>query len=346
MSTAVFETLRSTPPPVPKVGAPAETALTQIMLGRVASQALYVAAKLGIADLLVDGPKPVEELAAATDADAPALYRVLRALASIGIFEEQDKGEFALTPSAEPLRSDVPNSLRDVAIFWGEDWNWKVWGNILYSVRTGKSAWAQIHGEQVFEYFEKNREAGRIFDRAMTSFSGVAVKAVLEAYDFSGIETLVDIAGGQGRLINRILDEYPALRGVLFDLPHVIRTANIGDRLELASGDFFVSVPSGGDAYMMKHIIHDWDDERAIKILKNIKQAMNPGARVLVLESVIVDGNGQDFGKLLDIEMLVSPGGKERTAAEYEELFSRAGLRLTRIIPTKSPYSVIEAVAA
>ena len=349
MSTAVFEILESIPSQplqVPPIGTQGETVLTQILLGRVASQALYVAAKLGIADLLVDGPKPVEELAEAAEADAPALYRVLRALASMGIFEEQDDRVFALTPTAEPLRSDVPNSMRDVAVFWGEEWNWQVWGKILYSVRTGKPAWTQIHGEQVFEYFEKNPEAGRIFDRAMTSFSGVATKAVLEAYDFSGIETLIDIAGGHGRLINRILDAYPAMQGVLFDLPHVIENANVGDRLELATGDFFAKVPSGGDAYMMKHIIHDWDDERAITILKNIKKAMNPGGRVLVIESVISDGNGQDFGKLLDIEMLVSPGGKERTAAEYEDLFRRAGLRLTRIVPTKSPYSVIEAVAA
>ena len=349
MSTAVFELLESTPlqpGPVPSSLPPAETVLTQIMLGRVAAQALYVAAKLGIADLLKDGPKPIEELATASDAHAPSLYRVLRALASIGVFEEVGDQVFALNSSAEPLRSDVRNSIRDVAIFWGEDWNWKVWGKILYSVRTGKPAWIQIHGEQVFDFFAQNQEAGRIFDRAMTSFSGVATKAVLEAYDFSGIETLVDIAGGQGRLINRILDVYPGMRGVLFDLPHVIKSAIVGDRLEMATGDFFVKVPSGGDAYIMKHIIHDWDDERAITILKNIRQAMNPGGRVLVVESVIADGNGQDFGKLLDIEMLVSPGGKERTAAEYEDLFARAGLRLVRIVPTKSPYSVIEAVAA
>jgi hypothetical protein len=316
------------------------------MLGRVAAQALYVAAKLGVADLLKNGPKHVNELATATDAHAPSLYRVLRALASIGVFEELGNQVFALTPSAEPLRSDALNSMRDVAIFWGEDWNWQVWGKILYSVRTGKSAWSQFHGEEVFDFFAQNQEAGRIFDRAMTSFTGVATTAVLEAYDFSGIDTLIDIAGGQGRLINRILDEYPGMQGVLFDLPHVIESANVGDRLEFATGDFFVSVPSGGDAYIMKHIIHDWDDERAITILKNIKQAMNPGARVLVVESVIAEGNGQDFGKLLDIEMLVSPGGKERTAVEYKDLFRRAGLRLTQIVPTKSPYSVSEGVAA
>lgn len=352
MSTAVFENVESTashPVPVPANGAP-EIVLTQMLLGSLASQALYVAAKIGIADLLVDGPKRVDELATATDTDAPSLYRVLRALASMGVFKEEDNQVFALTPTAEPLRSDVPNSLRDVTIFWGEDWHWEVWGKTLYSVKTGKSAWAQIHGEDVFDYFAKNQGAARIFDRAMSSFSSVATKAVIEAYDFSGIETLIDIAGGHGRLLNGVLEAYPSMRGVLFDLQHVIESAlettTVSERCKYATGDFFVSVPAGGDAYMMKHIIHDWDDERAITILKNIKDAMNPGGRVLVVESVIAGGNGQDFGKLLDIEMLVSPGGKERTAAEYEDLFRRAGLRLTRIVPTKSPYSVIEAVAA
>jgi hypothetical protein len=305
---------------------------------------------LGIADLLVAGPKSVDELATKTETDSPSLYRVLRALASMGVFEEQDNRVFALTPTAEPLRSDVPNSLRDVTIFWGEDWHWEVWGKTLYSVKTGKSAWAQIHGEEVFDYFAKNQPAARIFDRAMSSFSSVATKAVVEAYDFSGIEKLVDIAGGHGRLLNGVLEANPSMQGVLFDLPHVIesarQTTTVSDRCEYATGDFFASVPAGGDAYMMKHIIHDWDDERAITILKNIKDAMNPGGRVLVVESVIADGNNQDFGKLLDIEMLVSPGGKERTASEYEDLFRRAGLRLTQIVPTKSPYSVIEAVAA
>lgn len=349
MSTAVFEIEEESTTSHPN-SAPPETVLTQILLGRVASQAVYVAAKLGIADLLVGGPRPVDELAKAAGADSSALYRVLRALASIGIFAEQDSRVFVLTPAAQPLRSDVPNSLRDITIFWGEDWNWQVWGKILYSVRTGKSAWSQVHGEEVFDYFAKNEEAARIFDRAMTSFSSVATKAVLEAYDFSEIKTLVDIAGGQGRLLNGVLETYPAMRGVLFDLRHVIESAkqstSVGDRCEYVTGDFFAGVPSGGDAYMMKHIIHDWDDERAITILKNIRHAMNQGGRVLVVESVIADGNGQDFGKLLDIEMLVAPGGKERTAAEYEDLFRQAGLRLTRIVPTKSPYSIIEAVAA
>ena len=331
--------------------APPEAVVTQIMLGGLAAQALYIPAKLGIADLLADGPKSVEELAAATDTHAPSLYRVLRALVSLGVFTEQEDRSFALNANAEPLLSNRHNSLRDITIFMGEDWHWQVWGKTMYSVRTGKSAWAEMHGADVFDYFKNRPEELAIFNRAMTSLSALATKAVIEAYDFSGINTLIDIAGGHGRLLIEILEANPSLRGVLFDLPQVIEGArenvtksNAADRIKFVPGDFFVSVPAGGDAYLMKHIIHDWDDERALTILQNIKPAMNPGGRVLLIESVIAEGNAQDFGKLLDVEMLVSPGGKERTAAEYEELFVRAGFRMTRIVPTMSAYSVIEAV--
>ena len=325
--------------------------LTQIMLNSLATQAIYVAATLGIADLLVDGPKTVAELATARNADAASLYRVLRALASIGVFIEQDDRTFALTPAAQTLRSDAPHSLRDVAMFWGADWNWQVWGNALYSVRTGKSAWPQIHGEGVFSYFENNPEAGRIFNRAMSSLSGLATDAVLGSYEFTGIETLVDIAGGEGRLLTGTLQAYPKMRGVLFDLPYVIDAARervaestVSDRVEFVSGDFFAGVPAGADAYILKSVIHDWDDERALTILKNVKRAMKPGGRVLLVEAVIADGNKHDFGKLIDLAMLVSPGGKERTRQEYDQLLARAGLKLNRVVTTESPYSVIEAV--
>ena len=333
--------------------APPDTVLTQIVVGSLAAQAVYVAAKLGVADLLANGPKRSDELAKATNTDAPSLYRVLRALASYGVFAEGDNQEFELTPTAELLRSDSPSSLRDMAIFMGEDWHWRVWGHTLYSVRTGQPAWEQVHGVEVFPYFEANQEASRIFDQAMTSFSSLAIKGVLEVYDFSGIETLVDIAGGHGRLLTSILEANPATKGILFDLPHVITGARervaaseVAARLEFATGDFFASVPEGGDAYIMKHIIHDWDDERALTILKNVKRAMKQGGRVLLVEGVIAGRNQPDLGKLLDVEMLVSPGGKERTADEYKELFARAGLRLTRIVPTKSPYSVLEAASS
>lgn len=355
MSTAVSEVEQKINPnsqnsqPSP----PPEVALTQLLTGSLATQAVYVAAKLGIADLLADGPKNANDLAAAAGVDGSSLYRVLRALASFGVFAERDNQVFELNPTAELLRSDSPGSLRDLAIFFGEDWHWKVWGQTLYSVRTGKSAWSQIHGDDVFQYFAANREAAKIFDNAMSSLSNLAIKAVIDAYDFSGIETLVDVAGGHGRLLTAILEANPSVNGVLFDMAHVIDGAkekesirSLGSRLELTSGDFFVEVPAQGDAYIMKHIIHDWYDEQALQILKNIRRMMKPNGRVLLVEAVITAGGERDFGKLLDVEMLVSPGGKERTAKEYEELFASAGLRLTRIVPTQSPYSVIEAVAA
>jgi hypothetical protein len=357
MSTAVDEFSSKVQPavePTPNaVEAPPEAVLTEMITGSLGSQAVYVAAQLGIADLLAAGPKNVDELALAAEADAPSLYRVLRALASFGVFQEHDNQVFSLTPTGELLRSDSPRSLRDLAIFMGEDWHWRVWGRTLYSVRTGKAAWAQVHGQEVFPYFANNPEAAKIFDRAMTSLSNLAIKAVVDGYDFSGIETLVDVAGGHGRLLTTILDEHLSMRGVLFDQSHVIAGAKdnehvraLAQRCELVSGDFFESVPAGADGYIMKHIIHDWDDKRALQILRNIRNVMREDGRVMLVEAVITNEGQRDFGKLLDIEMLVSPGGKERTAAEYEELFAKAGLKMTQIVPTKSPYSVIEAVKA
>jgi O-methyltransferase domain/Dimerisation domain len=336
----------SSPRPAP----PPEAILTQTILGSLNAQAVYVVAKLGVADLLANRPKPIEELARAVEADTASLYRVMRALSSLGVFAEESDKVFRLTPMSEFLRTDVEGSLRGVAIFMGEDWHWRVWGQTLYSVKTGKEAWSRVHGESVFPYFSKNPEAARIFDEAMSSFTTLAAKAVTEAYDFSEIRTLVDVAGGHGRLLGGILEATPALKGVLFDLPHVLERARGGDtlksvasRCEFVSGDFFESVPHA-DGYIMKHIIHDWYDDEATKILSNIEKAMDPDGRVLLIEMVLGEANEPDLGKVMDIEMLVSPGGKERTAEEYRELFARAGLKMTRIVPTKSPYSVIEAV--
>jgi ubiquinone/menaquinone biosynthesis C-methylase UbiE len=338
-------------PPAGAQSAPPEAVVMQLALGSLVSQAVYVAAKLGVADLLAAGPQDAAALATATGTHAPALYRILRALASFGVFAERADGRFELTPAAEALRADAPNSVRDAAIFMGEDWHWRVWGSTLHSVRTGQPAWAHVHGAEVFPYFAANPEAAAIFDRAMTSMSAQVAAAVIEAYDFAGIERLVDVAGGHGRLLMTILRANPTMKGVLFDLEHVIERARGGieaegmaARCELATGDFFAAVPAGADAYIMKHIIHDWDDERALVILQNIRRAMRPGGRVLIVESVVAAGSGFDYAKVLDIEMLTSPGGQERTAEEYRALCARAGLRVTRIVPTKSPFSVIEAV--
>jgi hypothetical protein len=333
---------------------PAEAVLGQIVMGAFASQAVYVAAKLGIADLVKDNPRAVADLAAATGTNANALYRVLRALASIGVFTETAPKTFALTPLAEPLLSDRPGSMREMAIWIGEEPHWRVYGEMLHSVRTGEAAWARVHGEEVFPYlFETDRALGDIFNRAMTSFSATVAPAIAAAYDTSAAETLIDIAGGHGLLLSAFLKANPNLKGVLFDVPTVIEGAGallagegVAERVETAAGDFFASVPAGADLYMMKHIIHDWDDERSLTILKNIHSAMNDEGKVLIVEMVVKEANEPDFSKIMDLEMLVSPGGVERTAEEYRELLAQAGFRLTRIVPTASPYSIVEAVKA
>jgi hypothetical protein len=326
-------------------------ALTQLVLGCLVSQAVSVAAKLGVADLLAEGPKGADELAEATGAHARSLYRLLRTLATFGVFRELPDARFELTPMSECLRSDAPGTLRDAAIFMGEEWHWRVWGHTIHSVRTGGSAWERAHGSEIFPWFAAHPEESAVFDRAMTSFSNLATAAVVKAYDFKGFDTLVDVAGGHGLLLSEILRANPQLRGVLFDQPHVVEGARtffaskgLSERCETAGGNFFESVPAGADCYVMKHIIHDWDDERAVSILKNVARAMREGGRLLLVEMVLPPANVPHLGKVLDIEMLTSPGGVERTEEEYRELLDRAGLRLARVVPTESPYSVVEAV--
>ncbi len=333
-------------------GPPPEAVLTQMAFGALLTQALYVAAKLGIADLLAAGPRPVAELAAETETHERSLYRVLRSLAGVGVFAEVAPQTFSLTPLAERLRADFPGSLRNGMIFMGEEWHFNVWANMMHSVRTGKPAWGQTHGSEVFEYFAYNPEQAEIFNGAMTDMSVGTAPAVVEAYDFSEFGTLADIAGGHGYLLARILKANPKLSGVLFDVAPVVEGAaallgreGVANRVERVAGDFFQSVPRA-DAYIMKHIIHDWDDARASVILKNINAAMEADGRVLIVESVVPEGNGPHYSKVLDLEMLVSPGGIERTAEEYAALLKSAGLRLSRLVPTRSPFSIIEAVRA
>lgn len=328
---------------------PPEAFLTQLAFGAMMTQALYVVSKLGIADMLAAGPRRVSELAAETSTHERSLYRVMRALASVGVFAETEPQVFSNTPYSEPLRSDAAGSMRNGAIFMGEEWHWRVWGNMEYSVRTGLPAWGHTHGAEVFDYFAANPRQAEIFNGAMTDMSTAVADVIVEAYDYSGFRKLADIAGGHGYLLAQILKATPELKGVLFDVPQVIEGASalleregVSERVERVAGDFFASVPSA-DAYIMKHIIHDWDDERCIKILSNIRAAMEPGAKVLIVETVVPEGDRPHYSKLLDLEMLTSPGGAERTAEEYEALLARAGLRLTRIIPTRSPFSIIEA---
>jgi hypothetical protein len=330
---------------------PPEAILPQMILGGLMQKSIWVAAKLGVADLLAEKPRTAEEIAEATDTHAPSLYRVLRLLATAGVFAENSERKFELTPIAELLRSDTPNSMRDYAIMMGEDWIWQAYGELMYSVKTGEIAHNKVQGMSSFEFFAKNEEVGNIFNRAMTNLSLLSAPAIAEGYDFSGIGKLVDIAGGHGLLLATILKANPHLQGVLFDLPFVIEgsgelldSEGVAGRIEKVSGDFFESVPAGADAYMMKHIIHDWNDEQSIKILQNINRAMNDDGKVLIVEMVVPKGNEPSPAKGLDIVMLTIEGGKERTEKEYRELLDAASLRLTRIIPTRSPYSIVEAV--
>lgn len=344
---------QSTTVPAKQPAAPPEAVLMQMIGGCFVTQAGYVAAKLGIADLLAGEPQSAASLAKETDTDARSLYRILRTLASFGIFREVAPQTFANTPASELLCTDAPGSFRDMTVWMGEEAHWRVYGHLLHSVKTGEAAWKHVHGQPVFPYlFETDRELGEIFNRAMTSFSGTVIPAVLKAYDFSGFETLADVAGGYGHLLAGILKKYPDMKGVLFDLPAVIDEATLLDkegvanRVQIVRGDFFESVPVKADAYLLKHIIHDWYDEQNTVILKNIRAEMPDDAKVLVIDTVIPEDNEPHFGKIMDMEMLLSPGGVERTETEFRDLFAASGLKLNRIIPTESPMSIVEAVKA
>ncbi len=322
--------------------------LDQMITGYWLSQAIYAAAKFGIADYLRDGPKPVEELAEATSTNPDALYRLLRALASKGIFAEAESRRFSLTPLAEPLRSDVPGSKRALALMSGDE-QYRAWGEIVYSIQTGNTAFDKVFGKPIFDYLGENPDKARIFDAAMTGIHGRESDAILDAYDFAGIKVLADIGGGNGSQISGILQRYPNMQGILFDLPHVIErakanieAAGLADRCRLVGGSFFDEVPEGADAYVLRHIIHDWDDEKSLTILNNCRQAMSSESRVLVVESVIPQGNEPFGGKFLDLVMMLIPGGKERTEEEYRELFAKAGFELTRVVPTAAEVSIVE----
>ena len=325
----------------------------QIATGYIASTALYVAVKLGIADRLGDGVRPIAELARETGATEDALYRVLRLLSSVGLFAETQPGVFGHTPASSFLRTGRPESVHHMALWIPDPFHLRVYADAMHSVMTGEPAIDKTFGKPAFEYLKGDRELSEVFNNAMTSFSAFVIPAVLEAYDFSGIDLLVDVAGGHGHVITSILQRYPGMRGVLFDVDHVIagaipriRAMGLEERVATQSGNFFESVPEGGDAYVMKHIIHDWDDERATTILTNIGRVMNPQGHVILLESVLQPANTPDFGKLIDLEMMLIPGGRERTEAEFRSLLERAGFTLRRVIPTASPLSVIDAVRA
>ncbi len=325
-------------------------ALKQMIDGYKVTKLIVVAAKLGIADMLKDGPKTSDDLAQSVGAHPQALDRVLRALASFGIFAENGDGKFELTPLAQPLQSGVPGSVRALATLSDEP-GWQSWGQLHYSVMTGKPALNHVLGMDIWEYRSRNPEAARTFNHSMTELTNQSVATVVAAYNFSGISKIVDVGGGHGALVAAILKAYPEMRSILFDLPTVIEgsrgameAAGVAPRCELVGGDFFESVPPGGDLYIFQRVIHDWEDDRAVAILKNCRHAMKDNERLLVIELVVPPGNTPHPSKLHDIIMLVIEGGLERTEAEFRDLFHAAGFRLTRIVPTQSPFSIIEGV--
>lgn len=327
--------------------------LLQFITGHWVAAAVYAAARLKLADLLEGGPKASDELADAVGAHKSAVYRLLRALATLGIFEEIAPKQFKLTELGDLLRSNHPESMRPMALFQGAPPHWKGWGSFLHSIETGKPAFEHVHGMGFFEYCETDAEFAVAFNGAMTAMSAIAAGAVVEEYDFSTIRKLVDVGGGHGYLISQILNRYPQLRGGLIDLPSVVpgassalEKAGLLDRCEVVGGSFFDAVPSA-DAYIAKNIIHDWDDEHAQTILKNMRTSMQGKGKVLLVELVVTPNDKDATAVLIDLEMLhATHGGRERTEAEFAQLFASSGLQLNRVVRTKSPFSVLEAVPA
>jgi hypothetical protein len=344
---ASIETI-SVPRPQPQ---DAERVL-QLGTGFVFTAAMQPIVRLNIADLLADGPLAVTELARRTASNEDALYRILRLLASVGLFTESPKREFGPTPMSELLRTDVPGSLRDLVQFMGNKFHFKVWSEMGYSLQTGKSAVEHVYQKPCFDAILGDPEIAGDFNQAMTCFSKMIAPALLEVYDFSGIGTLMDVAGGHGAILCEVLSRYPKMKGILFDIPTVadqgkqhIRSVRLNDRCETMSGDFFEKIPAGADAYYMQHIIHDWADEPALKILENCRRALEgrQDGRLLIVDSVVPENSDFHLSKWLDLEMLLMPGGRERTEGEWHKLFARAGFEITRILPMKAAESLIEA---
>jgi ubiquinone/menaquinone biosynthesis C-methylase UbiE len=326
------------------------TALVQLINGYWNTQLIYVAAKLGIADLLKDGSLSCEELASKTETNAQSVYRLMRALASVGLFAEEN-GYFKLTPVGIYLQSDIPGSVQPLAILAGKE-HYRAWEDLLYSVQTGKSAFEHIYDMPVFDYYCQHPEAGENFDKAMTTGSVATNARVIKSYDFSPIRKLVDVGGGNGSFLTSVIKANPTMQGILFDLPSAIAGAKdliaaegMSKHCELVAGNYLESVPSGGDAYILKRIIHLWDDERALVILKNCHRAMEENGKLLVVELIIPPGDNPSFGKLMDIHMLVLySGGRERSEVEYRALFEASGFELIKIVPTQSNLRVMEGI--
>src|SRR5262245_27822670 len=329
---------------------PPHVQLVQLAMGHWASHVVYVAAKLNLADHLAKGPMNANQLAEVTETHPPSLYRLMRTLASFGIMTEDESHRFSLTPVGEAMKAGAPGAARATILtvaspFWSSGFS-----ELMYSVQTGKPGFEKMVGMPIFDWFADHPEEASLFNETMVGIHGAEPAAVTAAYDFSGAKTIVDVGGSTGNLLATVLESNPKSRGILFDMPHVVREApavikarSLTDRITIEPGSFFDSVPGGGDVYMLSHVIHDWSEEQCLTILGNCRRVMNPDTRLLIIEMVLPPGNTPHPGKMLDMMMLVGPGGRERTEQEYGTLLGKAGLRLTRVVPTESAVSVVEA---
>ena len=329
---------------------PPSVAILEMATGAWTTQTMYVAAKLNIADDLADGPARAADVAERVGADPDALYRLMRALAAKGLVEHRRDDTFALTKVGQGLRSGVPGSMRDMVLFIGHQARWEDWANLLHSVQTGEPAVAQLRGMTYWDYLEKDRDLAQVFNNAMTATSGIINEMALSRYDFTGFKLIVDVGGGHGLLLSTIMARAPQARGVVYDLPSVVtdaditfKAAGLRGRCAAEGGSFFDRVPEGGDAYVLKNVIHDWDDEESLAILRNIRTAIAPDGKLLLLEMVLPERADSFLGFQMDLEMLLTLGGRERTREDFANLLYRAGFRLDRVVDTVTPISIVEA---
>lgn len=326
--------------------------LNRLIAGFWTTQAIYVAVRLRIPDLLANGSRTADELAAEAGAHPRSLYRLLRALASSGVFREDAEHRFALTPMSECLRRDTPGSMAGITWMRG-DWQYRAWGDLLHNVQTGETAFDHVFGESLFEFLGHTPENAAIFDQGMVGVHGRETEAMLAAFDFTEIEVLADIGGGNGSVLAAVLTKHHTLRAILFDRADVIdrakanlAQAGVADRVQFIAGNFFQSVPRGADAYFLRHIIHDWTDDQSRTILNNVRAIMPPNGRLLLAEFVLPDGPEPFHGKWFDLAMMTVTGGQERTVAEYRTLLEASRFALQRIVPTATELSVIEATCS
>jgi hypothetical protein len=324
--------------------------IRRLVNGYQVSQAIHVAVVLGVPELLADGPLPLADLAERAGCQPRPLYRLLRALCSVGVYRELPEGTFEATALGDTLRAEAPRTIAGWALFVGTQPHWRSWSGLLHSVQTGESAFEAVHGQDVWAYRASHPGEGKVFDFAMTSVSSLLVESVLDAYDFGRFNTVVDVGGGRGGFLAAVLARHPALRGVVFDQPHVVASApatlagaGVEERCEVVAGDFFASVPSAGDAYVLKAVVHDWDDERATAILRTCRRDMPDTATLLLVERLLGAPNEGPDAAFSDLNMLVGPGGEERTEEEYAALLRGAGFALARTVRTDIEVAVLEA---